>query len=155
MSANINRFLSTEEDTFSFSAALAKAIDDGAIIFMQGQLGAGKTTFTRGFLRALGIQDKIKSPTYTLVEPYEIANKNIFHFDFYRLHDANELEHLGLREYFAQQNICIIEWPEIAMSLIPEPDLICLLQIANNGREIKMSAHTPRGEKIIKRLLNN
>src|ERR1700733_14455647 len=94
--------LPTESDLLTFAGELAETITAGAIIYLSGPLGAGKTTFTRGFLRGLGFQEKVKSPTYAVVEPYDIAGRKVFHFDFYRLKDAKELEYIGIQDYFAE-----------------------------------------------------
>lgn len=102
----------TEADTLIFAAHLAAVMCPKALLFLYGPLGAGKTTFTRGFIHALGYEGKVKSPTYTLVEPYQVQPWSIYHFDLYRLKDASELEHLGVRDYFSAEAICLIEWPE-------------------------------------------
>ncbi len=146
------KHLATEKDTTDFAAQLATIIPSSTIIFLEGSLGAGKTTFTRGFLRALGVTSKIKSPTYTLVEPYEIAGKKIFHFDLYRLVDANELEQIGIRDYFAQEAICIIEWPEKGSPLLPAADIVCHITFAASGRKLSMQATSEKGEQILQRI---
>lgn len=145
-------YLSTEEDTQQIGAKVAQALHGGAVIFLQGQLGAGKTTFVRGFLRGLGYTGKVKSPSYALVEPYELADRSIYHFDFYRLADANELEHIGLEEYFFAAAICLIEWPEKAFPLLPEPDLICEFEMEASGRSLQLIGVTQNGVKILERL---
>lgn len=152
MPNEIKKNLADEAGLLALAAAVASAIDESAIIFLYGPLGAGKTTFVRGFLRALGYQDKVKSPTYTLVEPYEIHNRPIFHFDFYRLNNASELEQIGIQDYFSPQAICLIEWPEKGFPLLPPPDLACYIAFAEDGREVRLEAHSPRGEKIVNQL---
>lgn len=142
----------TEAETQTLAANLANAIPAGAVIFLEGQLGAGKTTFTRGFLRGMGYQDKVKSPTYTLVEPYDVNGRQIYHFDFYRLHHSDELEHIGLNDYFSPEAICLIEWPEKGFPLLPSPDLTCKILMKDNHRDITIEAHTALGERIIKQL---
>ena len=139
----------TEVNLQQLAAGCARAIKTGAIIFLYGPLGAGKTTFTRGFLRALGYAGKVKSPTFTLVEPYDLAGRALFHFDFYRLEDAHELEEIGIREYFSDAAICLIEWPEKGFPLLPEPDLACYIAFADKGRDVRLEAHTERGKKIM------
>ena len=146
----IKILFSTEDEMLAFAGELAKAISGNAIIFLQGPLGAGKTTFTRGFLRALGYHAKVKSPTYTLVEPYEIADKKIFHFDLYRLTNSHELEQIGIRDYFAQDAICLIEWPEKGFPLLPNADLICHFAFNDKGREISIESTSDKGKEILK-----
>lgn len=141
--------LSNEEAMFALATALAKNIEQGTIIFLEGPLGAGKTTFARGFLRALGFNEKVKSPTYTLVESYQISGLVIFHFDFYRLLDVRELEQIGIHDYFSETAICLIEWAEKGKGVLPQPDLICYIDFLNDGREIKIEANTSRGKKLI------
>lgn len=149
----ITAFFATETDMQNFSGRLAAMIPAGAVLFLSGPLGAGKTTFTRGFLRGLGYAGKVKSPTYTLVEPYDIAGRKLFHFDFYRLNDPKELEHIGIREYFSASNLCLIEWPDKGLAWLPEPDLACYIAVMGQGREIRIEAHSTLGEGILNRLL--
>lgn len=149
---NFTLFLSTEEDTLTFAAKMANAIEEGMILFLNGPLGAGKTTFVRGFLRGLGFGGKVKSPTYTLVEPYELNHRFIFHFDLYRLHNANELEQIGIQEYFTPTSICLVEWPEKGFPLLPEPDLTCYINFVGENREIQIKAHSTQGENVLKKV---
>jgi len=109
---------------------LAKQSKPGSIIYLKGQLGAGKTTFARAFIRACGFTGKIKSPTFTLVEGYEIDGKSIYHFDLYRLKGEEELEYIGLQDYFTAESICLIEWPEKAQSTLPSSTVCCTITIA-------------------------
>lgn len=148
----LKKQLANEEETLALGAELANAIHAGAIIFLNGVLGAGKTTFTRGFLRGLGYRDKVKSPTYTLVEPYEISNRHIFHFDLYRLQTAEELRQIGIEEYFSATAICLIEWPEKGFPVLPTADLICHLTFSDTGRLIQIEAQSRKGEEILQRL---
>ncbi|EKD70353.1 MAG: putative ATPase or kinase [uncultured bacterium] len=146
----MTKHLNTEEELQNFAGSLAKLTPDNIIIYLDGPLGAGKTTFSRGFLRGLGYQEKVKSPTYTLVEPYEVSGKKIFHFDLYRLQDVNELEHIGIHDYFSQNAIFLIEWPEKGDPLLPPADLSCHFSFEDHGRVIKINAHTLRGEEVLK-----
>ena len=148
----LTKILTTESDMNVLSAKLAQRIHNGFIIFLYGPLGAGKTTFTRGFLRGIGFSDKVKSPTYTLVEPYEIANQHIFHFDLYRLDNAEELTHMGIQDYFSATSICLIEWPEKGFPLLPQPDLACYIDFMDDKREIKIEALSKRGEDVLEKM---
>ncbi|MCE3238289.1 MAG: tsaE [Gammaproteobacteria bacterium] len=121
------------------------------VIFLHGQLGAGKTTFTRGFLHGLGYLGRVKSPTYTLVESYDLPKLPVFHFDFYRLQDAAELEFMGIQDYFIPSAICLIEWPEKGGSFLPKPDLSFYFNFQDTGREVKTVAQSPYGQMILQR----
>ncbi len=123
-----------------------------SVIFLQGSLGAGKTTLVRGFLRGFGYQDKVKSPTYTLVESYLFGAYAVFHFDLYRLHHSQELESIGIQDYFIPSAICLIEWPEHGKGLLPTPDLSCYISLHDNSREIKLIAQSAHGETLLQRL---
>lgn len=138
----------------AFSAKLAASCLDTAIIFLSGPLGVGKTTFVRGFLRELGYTGSVKSPTYTLVESYEIRS-TVFHFDFYRISDPHELELMGIRDYFIPHAICLVEWPSLGEGVLPAPDLSCDFSFHENGRLIKLAAHSAVGDGILERFQNN
>jgi tRNA threonylcarbamoyladenosine biosynthesis protein TsaE len=131
--------------TEALGRAAAAGAAPGRILHLRGDLGAGKTTVVRGLLRALGHAGRVKSPTYTLVEPYELSSLHFYHFDFYRLKDRSEWEHAGFRDYFNAQSMCVIEWPERAGALLSPPDLdICLL-FEGNARRARVQAHTEAG----------
>ena len=144
--------LKDEAATVSIGNRLAKSITQGAVLFLHGELGAGKTTLSRGIVQGFGHTGKVKSPTYTLVEPYELETQSIYHFDLYRLADPEELEFMGIRDYFTAESICLIEWPERGYGAIPEPDLEIQMQYDENQRIITLTAHTVRGKKIISNL---
>jgi tRNA threonylcarbamoyladenosine biosynthesis protein TsaE len=130
--------IESENAMAEFAATLAAQIKPPYIIYLKGELGAGKTTLTRGFLRALGHQGPVRSPTFTLIESYEINGQKIFHVDLYRLHSPEEIEFIGLRDYFSEDVIGLIEWPERAQGLLPSPDLICEIEIHGTMRVVRL-----------------
>ncbi len=120
----------TEKELLTYATQFAQKIKPGAIIFLSGPLGVGKTTFTRSVLHSLGVIGKIKSPTYAIVESYEINHFIIFHFDFYRIQHPQELKQIGLADYFSATTICFIEWPEKGGDYLPTPDIVCRFAFA-------------------------
>ena len=144
------RFLQDQAATQAFGGQLAAACQGGLLVFLHGQLGAGKTTLVRGFLRASGHRGAVKSPTYTLIEPYTTAHGNLYHLDLYRLSDAEELEWIGIRDLFEDESICLVEWPEQGAGILPEPDLHVYLQAEGEGREIRVEAVSPPGEQVLR-----
>ena len=146
--------LKNETETLALGAQLATACTAPCILFLYGELGAGKTTLARGFLQGLGYQDAIKSPTYTLVEPYTINQQLVFHFDLYRIKNPHELEFIGIDDYFTQQAIFIIEWPERSAGILPTPDLTCYIEHQTEGRELQLQAKSARGEEILAKVRN-
>ena len=136
-----------------FAAQLAAHATANLIIYLRGSLGAGKTTFARGFLRGLGFNGVVKSPTYTLVEPYDFdAGLMCYHFDLYRLADPEELEFTGVRDYFNASSICLIEWPEKAAGFLVEADIDCTLEHHPQGRKLTLTACSTKGERLMLQL---
>jgi tRNA threonylcarbamoyladenosine biosynthesis protein TsaE len=140
----------TAAETEGFGAKLASArprsSDLFGVLYLTGDLGAGKTTLTRGFLRALGVAGAVRSPTYTLVEIYELAGLIAVHLDLYRLSDPTELDHLGLREWASPGHLWLIEWPDRGTGRLPRADLVVTLTAGAGGHDIEVSGTSPLGE---------
>ena len=137
--------LASEEATLALGAALAKGALPGRVLFLSGDLGAGKTTLVRGLLRALGWSGRVKSPTYALVEIYAVSRLDFYHFDFYRFKDREEWVNSGFREHFNPDSLCVVEWPEKAGGLLPPPDLHLTLELSQSGRRAAFTAHSEAG----------
>ncbi len=144
--------LPDEAATLRLGRELAHSLDPGAVVFIQGELGAGKTTLCRGILRAMGVKGAVKSPTFTLVEPYELAGRQIFHFDLYRLADPNELEYIGIDDYFGDGRLCLVEWAERGEGFLPDCDLRVTLELADGGRKVTIEPRTERGGRVCQKL---
>ncbi|MDO6527769.1 tRNA (adenosine(37)-N6)-threonylcarbamoyltransferase complex ATPase subunit type 1 TsaE [Motilimonas sp. 1_MG-2023] len=138
--------------TVEFGRKLSQCCDQASCFFLYGDLGAGKTTLTRGFVQGLGHSGNVKSPTYTLVEPYELVKWQVYHFDLYRLADPEELEFMGIRDYFSDNSHCLIEWPDKGLGVLPEPDIIINLTYLGQQRQIEISSRSAVGQKIIEKL---
>lgn len=153
---NFTTHLHEEAGTLALGASLARALQPGLTIYLHGDLGAGKTALTRAMLHALGHTGHVKSPTYTLAEPYTVTigdeAVNVIHFDLYRMASAEEFLDAGFREYFNQKTICIIEWPEKAETVLPPPDISISLAVAGEGRDVELHALSDQGVECLNRL---
>ena len=152
MANDITLILDNEAATLACGDKFSRIMVNGLVVYLHGDLGAGKTTFVRGVLHGLGHVGKVKSPTYTLVEPYTIFNYNIYHFDLYRFIDEEEWDAAGFRDYFNAQSICMIEWPEKAAHALPEPDIHVHLSHYQSARKIQFLAVSALGTQCLKKL---
>lgn len=150
--SRITRTLADENATLAFAARLAAGLCSGMVIYLHGDLGAGKTTLVRGTLNELGYQGRVKSPTYTLLEPYHVAGLDLRHFDLYRLNDAEEWDSAGFRDEFDGHNIFFIEWPEQAAQLLPQADVEITFEILAQGRSLIIQANTTLGQACLTHL---
>lgn len=142
-------WIESEQKMEAFGAALAARIDSGCVIFLTGDLGAGKTTLVRGLLRALGHEGIVTSPTFTLLEVYESGGLQVVHIDLYRLEDPAELEPLAIRDYLGEQSVLLIEWADRARDSLPNPDCEAHIAIDKNGhRTVYLESFTGVGENL-------
>ena len=141
--------LADDEATQRLGAALAPALRAGMAVYLEGDLGAGKTTLVRGLLRALKFGGNVKSPTYTLIEPYTVSRLHLYHFDFYRFTDPDEYHEAGLEEYFDGSGVCLVEWPDKASPHLPAPDLKILLEIEAQQRCATITGPSERGRQCV------
>lgn len=141
--------LNNEDETIAVGQKLARHIQAPLTLYLTGDLGAGKTTLSRGLIQGLGHKGAVKSPTYTLVEPYELDGVEVYHFDLYRLNDPEELEFMGVRDYFTNSSLCIVEWPDKGEGLLPDADIHLHLNYVNQGREIHIRALTDSGQTLL------
>lgn len=152
----LDAYLEDEHATQALGAALARVLVPGLTIYLHGDLGTGKTALTRALLQAAGHIGPVRSPTYTLAEPYTVLlNKkaiDVVHFDLYRLSSADEFLDAGFREYFNHGNICIVEWPERAGAVLPPPDLEIVLTVSGQGRDVQLHALSDQGIQCLDRL---
>jgi len=144
-----------EDAMISLGAQLAAVRTAGMVVYLNGELGMGKTTFSRGFIRALGHSGAVKSPTYTLVEPYQLVESSVYHFDLYRLNDPEELEFMGIRDYFDGVNICLIEWSEKGVGILPPADLVINIESEGLGRLLSYVATSDIGKGVVDQLAAN
>ena len=146
---SLTAHLPAEDATLSLGNALSHCLEPGLIVYLRGELGAGKTTLVRGVLRGLGYEGRVKSPTYALVELYAVSRLDLHHFDFYRFHDPREWIDAGFRETFNGRNVSLIEWPEKAGALLPPADVEIDLTSSGTGRSASLRCSSPRGERCL------
>jgi tRNA threonylcarbamoyladenosine biosynthesis protein TsaE len=144
--------LPDETATLELGGRLARVLRPGLIVYLSGELGAGKTTLVRGCLRALGYQGRVSSPTFALVELYQVSNLYLHHFDFYRFRSPQEWADAGLRDAFSADYVCLVEWPERVGTQLPAADLRIELQTVGTGREVRIVAGTEKGKQCLDQL---
>lgn len=144
----IEEVLKNEAETIEFASKLSGILNRGTLIFLEGELGAGKTTFSRGLLRGFGYEGAVKSPTFTIVEPYTLSWGHVYHFDLYRLNDPEELEYIGMDDYLETGDLCLIEWPERGIQFLPPCDLRILLRVFEEGRIVSMEGRSVYGKTL-------
>ncbi len=142
----VTLYAEDEDAMLALGARLAALTEGLGMIYLHGDLGAGKTTLSRGIVRGFGHVGAVKSPTFTLVEPYELGDKRIFHFDLYRLADPEELEFLGIRDYFDGASLCLVEWPQRGAGVLPKADLTITISPQDAGRALLLQPHSARAE---------
>jgi len=148
----LTRFLPAESDTLALGAELAPHLQPGMVVYLSGELGAGKTTLARGILRGLGYDGRVKSPSFALLEPYNLSRLYLYHFDFYRFTSPRELGEAGFREYFNPESVCLVEWPENAAGMLPAADIRTSLKVVGSGRQLEIDADTEAGRRCLERL---
>jgi tRNA threonylcarbamoyladenosine biosynthesis protein TsaE len=144
--------LPDEQASVAMGRAIAERLTPPFTLYLTGELGAGKTTLSRGIIQALGHNGAVKSPTYTLVEPYELPGIEVFHFDLYRVADPEELEFMGIRDYFNNNSLCLVEWPDRGFGMLPAADLHLDLSYKGLQRQIKIEAKSAAGQNILDNL---
>ena len=155
MSGSFIKELADTEATIAFGKQLARQLREGCVVYLHGELGAGKTTLVRGVLQGMGYEDRVKSPTYTLVERYDVKHHIVFHFDLYRLADPEELEFLGIRDYMDEKAMVLVEWPERGKGFLAPADIdINLAYQTDGGRRAECVAVSDKGRKCLKTLTN-
>ena len=143
----------TEQDLDRFAQRFARDLSPPLVIWLEGDLGAGKTTFARGLIHALGYSGRVKSPTYGLLEYYQLANLQVLHMDLYRISDPGELEFLGIQDLLDEATILLIEWPDKGSGWLPKPDFIFRFSYAETGRSLRLAACSPRAHLLAESLV--
>lgn len=141
--------LNSPEQQLAFGRELARWLTGPGLVFLHGDLGTGKTTLVRGLLQGLGHQGSVRSPTFTLIEPYDLEGRTVFHLDLYRLGEPEELEYLGLRDLLDEGSLVLVEWAERGQAALPTPDLVICLEHRGDGRLLLLTGRTPRGQAVV------
>jgi tRNA threonylcarbamoyladenosine biosynthesis protein TsaE len=152
--SSFSRYVPDEQTMDALGQRLARSAKRPGVIYLQGDLGTGKTTLVRGLLRGFGYHGKVKSPTYTLVEPYPIDHLTVYHLDLYRLGSPEELEWIGIRDLMAEAALLLIEWPARGEGMLPPADLVITLRYQGEGRELQFRALTKEGERMVSACLD-
>ena len=147
--------LGSEADTVVLGSLLARVLRPGMLVFLEGELGAGKTSLCRGIINGLGHEGAVKSPTYTLVEPYDATRIPVYHFDLYRLSEPVELEEMGFRDYVAGEHLCLLEWPQRGQGFLPPADLAITIQHEGQGRLVELEAFSTGARESLAELGNS
>jgi len=148
----VERRVASVAEMEALGAKLATQVGNVRLVNIHAPLGAGKTTLVRGMLHGLGHAGAVKSPTFTLVEPYTFGNLHFYHFDLYRLNDPGELEFLGMRDYLDGNGVCVVEWAERAQGVLPSPDVDIMIEPTETGRMVRIMTLTPQGDVLMKAL---
>ncbi len=148
----IELILHTEADLLALGSKMSVLVGNAGLITLSGDLGAGKTTLVRGLLHGAGHVGPVKSPTFSLVEPYNLQLGNVYHFDFYRLQNAEELDYIGMRDYLDEASLCLVEWPEKAEEFLPAADINIMISKLEQGRRVRLETHTDRGQALFAKL---
>ncbi|MEE2767049.1 MAG: tRNA (adenosine(37)-N6)-threonylcarbamoyltransferase complex ATPase subunit type 1 TsaE [Pseudomonadota bacterium] len=148
----MKRVLGNESETLRFGASVFYSVKEPLCVYLEGDLGAGKTTFVRGFLRAAGYTGSVKSPTFTLVEEYQFEQWWAVHFDLYRLAEPEELEWMGIRDYIDGKALWFVEWPERGKGFLPDPDIRIQFSVCPEGRWVQVDSLTPGGIALLDRI---
>ena len=151
---NYSTYLTDESHTVLAGEVIGRSLNSATVIYLRGDLGAGKTTLCRGVLRAFGYSGAVKSPTYTLVEPYTFSDRTVYHFDLYRLGHPEELEFMGIRDYFRYNSICLVEWPDRGKGYIARSDITITLTAKNMGRMLEITADSDYGVAVLETITN-
>ncbi|MFT4677039.1 MAG: tRNA threonylcarbamoyladenosine biosynthesis protein TsaE [Candidatus Azotimanducaceae bacterium] len=143
-----------EAGTLAFAKNLGSLLECSGVVYLKGDLAAGKTTFSRGILRSYGYEGAVKSPTFTIVEPYDLQFGQVYHFDLYRIAQPEELEYLGVDDYLEGGHLCLVEWPERGDGFLPNADIVVELAPRGRGRHIKLTGCSARGNRICEQMIN-